>query len=347
MLKPLSTAEVNFQLGDEIGADGKNSQVFRAHDVQLNATLAIKKIEKARLGDVGEFFQEASLLYLSSHTNVVPIHYACQDEDHIYLAMPFFENGSLKGLMAAGHLTVREIIIYSTQFLSGLHNIHSKGLIHFDIKPDNILLSARGEAMLSDFGLAKQTTFNGRAGQDRIYGKMTPPEAFSTDEFTRHFDIYQVGLTLYRMVVGDPAFYAQFENFVDNGVIDRHGFRHAVVNGQFPSLVEFPEHIPTRLITTIRTCLSGDPKNRFNSANEIVNSFADIEGALLDWRLSVQQGEREWIKIDGDRTLRLSVKADGTSVATRQIGDGQIRKVKDYCQHAISRADIKRFLRDY
>lgn len=347
MLKPLSTAEVNFQLGDEIGAEGKNSQVFRARDVQLDAELAIKKVEKARLGNVEEFFQEASLLYLSSHTNVVPIHYACQDEDHIYLAMPIFENGSLKGRMAKGHLTVREIITYSTQFLSGLHNIHSKGLIHFDIKPDNILLSTRGEAMLSDFGLTKQTSFGGRAGQDRIYGKMTPPEAFATDEFTRHFDIYQVGLTIYRLAVGDSVFYEHYENYVEDGVLNRHRFRHAVVNGQFPSCAQFPEHIPNRLITTIRTCLSRVPQDRFHSASEIVNSFADIEGELLDWKLSAQGGGREWAKITGDRTLRLRVDGDGASEATRQIGGGQVRRIREYCQQAISRADIKRFLREH
>lgn len=347
MLRPLSTAEVNFHLGDEIGVEGKNSQVYRAHDVQLNAELAIKKVEKARLGDVDEFFQEASLLYLSSHTNVVPIHYACQDEVHVYLAMPLYENGSLKGVIAAGHLTVREIVTYSTQFLSGLHNIHSKNLIHFDIKPDNILLSERGEAMLSDFGLAKQTTYGGHAGQDRIYGRMTPPEAFDTDEFTRHFDIYQVGLTIYRLAVGDSVFYKEFENFVEDGVLDRNRFRHAILNGQFPSCEQFPEHIPNRLITTIRTCLSRNPQDRFNSASEIVNSFADIEGNLLDWRLSVQQGFREWSKTIGDRTMRLRVNADGSSEATRQISDGPGRRVRDYCQQEISRANIKQFLRGY
>jgi serine/threonine protein kinase len=261
--------------------------------------------------------------------------------------MPFFENGSLKGRIAMGHLTVREIITYSTQFLSGLHNIHSKGLIHFDIKPDNILLSARGEAMLSDFGLTKQTSFAGRAGQDRIYGKMTPPEAFTTDEFTKHFDIYQVGLTIYRLAVGDSFFYEQYNNFVENGVLNRTAFMHAVVNGQFPSCTQFQEHIPNRLIATIRTCLSTDPQNRFHSASEIVNSFADIEGELLDWRLSDNEDDREWTKTTGDRTVRLRVNADGGSEATRQIRDGQVRRVNEYCQQTISRADIKRFLRAY
>ncbi|MBU1299355.1 MAG: serine/threonine protein kinase, partial [Bacteroidetes bacterium] len=243
MLKPISTAEVNFELGDEIGAEGKNSQVFRARDVQLDTELAIKKVEKTRFANVDEFFDEASLLHLSSHSNVVPIHYACQDADHIYIAMPFLQNGSLKTAMANRNLSVREIITYSTQFLSGLHNIHSKGLIHFDVKPDNVLLSPRGEAMISDFGLAKQTNFGGHAGQDRIYGKMSPPEAFTTDEFTRKFDIYQAGLTIYRLCVGDDSFYQQFGQFIEHGNVNRDRFRYAVRNGQFPLLADFPEHM--------------------------------------------------------------------------------------------------------
>ncbi len=345
MLKPISTAEVHFELGDEIGAEGKNSKVFRARDIQLNAELAIKKVEKASFANVKEFFEEASLLHLSSHSNVVPIHYACQDAKHIYLAMPFFQNGSLKTAMATRNFSVREVITYSTQFLSGLHNIHSKGLIHFDVKPDNILLSPRGEAMISDFGLAKQTNFGGRAGQDRIYGKMSPPEAFKTDEFTRKFDIYQAGLTIYRLCVGDESFYRQFEQFIDDGELDRTKFRHGVRNGQFPSLADFPEHIPSRLITTIKTCLDSDPQNRFASASEIVNSFADVEGELLDWRLMIGQSFKEWSKIVGERTVRLRVNDDGSSEATRKVGNAKERRLKQFCQAATSRADVKRFLR--
>lgn len=322
-----------------------NSKVFRARDVQLDAELAIKQVEKSKFADVDEFFEEACLLHLSSHSNVVPIHYACQDDDNIYLAMPFFQNGSLKAKLSNTALTVREIITYSTQFLSGLHNIHSKGLIHFDIRPDNVLISSREEAMVSDFGLAKQTSFSGMAGQDRIYGKMTPPEAFGTEDFTRHFDIYQAGLTIYRLCVGDKAFYDQYEGFVDNDVLDRHRFRHAVLNGQFPSLDCFPEHIPQRLITTIRTCLAREPQDRFSSASEIVNSFADVEGELLDWRLEIHAGYREWRKVAGDRTIRFRVNDDRSSHATKQSGGGQERRVRDYCRANISRADIKRFLR--
>ncbi|HYW91159.1 MAG TPA: protein kinase [Gammaproteobacteria bacterium] len=209
------------------------------------------------------------------------------------------------------------------------------------------MLSARGEAVLSDFGLAKQTSFSGQAGQDRIYGKMTPPEAFSTDEFTRHFDIYQAGLTIYRLAVGDESFYRQYEGFVADGTLNRNQFRHAVVNGKFPSFEQFPEHIPLRLIKTIRTCLARDPQKRFSSASEIVNSFADIDGKLLDWRLEIHTDYREWRKVQGGRRFRLRVNKDGSSQARRQIDDKPERRINEYCQEAISRSDIKRFLREF
>jgi serine/threonine protein kinase len=132
MFKPHNVADVAFDLQREIGAEGRNSQVYVAHDPQLDAKLVIKKIAKAQLDTAG-YFSESACIYASAHSNVVPIHYACQDSDFIYLAMPHYAKGSLKALMSQRFLTVREIVVLATQFLSGLHNIHSKRLVHFDI----------------------------------------------------------------------------------------------------------------------------------------------------------------------------------------------------------------------
>lgn len=93
----------------------------------------------------------------NAHPNVVQIQYACKDDKNVYIAMPFYKNGSLKSLMTKRMLTAREIIRYAIQFISGVAHIHSKGLLHLDIKPDNILLSDNDEALLSDFGLADYT----------------------------------------------------------------------------------------------------------------------------------------------------------------------------------------------
>jgi len=347
MLKPLNIAQVNFALGDEIGFEGKNSRVFKAYDPQLNANLVIKRVEKARIDSVDQYFEEASLLYASRHIGVVPINYACQDDECIFLAMPFFQNGSLKSLMENRHLTVREIVVFSTQFLSALHHIHSKRLIHFDIKPDNILISDRREALLSDFGLTRQLARTGLAEQDRIYGRMIPPEAFGQQEFSNKFDIYQVGLTIYRMCVGDVSFYAQHERFFDDGELNRSSFRHAVVNGQFPNRSEYPAHIPQALRNTVRRCLSVDPTDRYQSAIDIVNDLAGIGGSILDWSFSEEDGVRTWLKSVENKKVQIVVSDDGSSFATTTSENGTSRRIVQYCLDDISATQIRSFLKGH
>jgi len=136
--------------------------------------------------------------------------------------MPYYAKGSIKILLSNRFLTVRQIIRYAIQFLTGLHNIHSKKLIHFDVKPDNILISDNDEAMLSDFGLAQPVNLLGIAGQDRLYNKQRPPEAFKYDHFDLRYDIYQVGITLYRMCNGNDIFNNQFLKYTNGkGIITK------------------------------------------------------------------------------------------------------------------------------
>ncbi|WP_083961220.1 serine/threonine-protein kinase [Thermomonas fusca] len=347
MFRPYSRADLHFELRAEIGAEGRNSQVYEAHDPQLDALLVIKKVSKASL-DADGYFRESSLLYGSAHSNVVPIHYACQDDGHVYLAMPMYAAGSLKSLMGRRFLTVRETVVFATQFLSGLHHIHSKRLVHFDIKPDNVLISERGEALLSDFGLAKPRGNGGVAGQDRLYSKMVPPEAFQTDHFDHRFDIYQTGLTLYRMCMGDVEFYSQFDSYVVNDQLDRIAFRHAVTNSQFPNTTtgKFPEHIPERLITVIKKCLQTNPADRYSSAIEIVNDLAPIEGELLDWQYQMGPDGRSWTKTHEGTEIALTLSPEGRSEATKRVNGGAPRRIATYCGNQLNRQQIKQFLRE-
>ena len=262
--------------------------------------------------------------------------------------MPYYVNGSLKQLMSRGFLTIRQIVVFATQFLSGLHHIHSQKLVHFDIKPDNILLSERGEALVADFGLAKARGLNGLAEQDMHYGKMAPPEAYRQEQYDQRYDIYQVGLTLFRMCVGDAEFYDQYNSHIVNGVFDTHGFRHAVINGQFPNTSNdvFPEHIPDALIRVIRKCLQ-DVDGRYSSAIEVVNDLAPIEGELLDWQYSVDQSGRRWVKKVDDMIYTLEMDAARASIAKKGRDGGQERRISEYSVAMLNRQSTKRFLREY
>ena len=107
MFSPLTTAQVSFKFKTEIGAEGKNSRTYIAHDHQLDADIVIKQIDKATIEHRDTYFEESRKLYASAHPNVVQVFYACEGDDHVFVAMPHYANGSLKGLLAKRHLTVR------------------------------------------------------------------------------------------------------------------------------------------------------------------------------------------------------------------------------------------------
>jgi len=347
MLKPYNRAEVSFDVLQEIGHEGKNSNVFIANDKQLDAKLVMKRVAKRGFSSQDQFFSESKILHFSSHPNVVPVHYACEDSEYVWIAMPHFEKGSLNALMSTRHLTVREIIRYSTQFLSGLHNIHSKGLIHFDIKPDNILLSSRDEAMLSDFGLAKHMTFAGHAEQDKLYFKQIPPEYFAAgDQYDKTFDIFQTGLTLYRMCNGNTSFYDQFDTYIDQGQFDKNRFKFDVRNGRFPDRLRFLHHIPDKMRKTIRKCLEVDPSNRFQSALEVVNAMAAIEGCDLDWQYEEKNAVKKWRKFLDEKEYILEVDAANSGTATKKM-NGTERRITEYCLEGITPQKIRNFLKAF
>lgn len=93
-----SRAQVEFEYKKEIGQDGKNSKAYIAHDKYLDAELVIKEIAQNEFADSDEFFSESRLLYKAAHAHVVQIQYACACDENIYLALPYYKNGSLKDL---------------------------------------------------------------------------------------------------------------------------------------------------------------------------------------------------------------------------------------------------------
>lgn len=347
MLKPLNRAEVTFDIIREIGADGQNSRTYVSRDHQLDAEIVIKQIEKAKLRSPDNFFDESKALYASAHPNVVQIHYACQDADSIYLAMPYYRKGSIKSLITGRHMTVREIVTAGCQVLSALHNIHSKGLIHFDVKPDNILLSDRGEALLSDFGLAKQMNYSGVALQDRHYVKMMPPEATRGDRFDIRFDIFQFGLTLYRMANGNAAFAKQFAKYNIGAKFDRQAFRNDIRNGTFPDRKAFSPHIPRKLRRIVRKCIETDPKSRYATAIEVANALAEIDGPHLDWRLIESPDKKRWEKNENGTKYEFVVFNDGMSECYKTVSEGRPRRVKEGCVSSITVKQIEAFLGSY
>lgn len=335
----LHTAELNFETIKEIGQEGRNSQVFLAHDKQLDAEIVVKKIYKDSIQNASDYFNEAKKLYQSSHTNVVKVSYGCSDDNYIYIAMPYYKNGSLKSLIEKRNLTIREIIRYSIQFLQGLHHIHSKGLIHFDIKPDNIMISDNNEALLSDFGLAKAMNEFGLANPDRLYIKQVPPEMFQSTDTTFLFDIYQVGVTLYRLLNGENHFEKQLCSFTNN-----EDFNKSIMEGNFPDRDNYLPHIPPSLKKIVNKAISVKLEDRHQSVLELINELGDIE-ENLDWSFSETEQKKYWEKSNDNYTYKIEVDYTNpksismTTTKANKITNKSQRQTK-YCHTGLTNSNI-------
>jgi len=261
-------------LDKEIGVEGKNSKVYLGRDPQLGEELVIKKIPKKDFLNQVEYFEEAQKLYKTNHPNIMEIQYASQDSDFIYFAMPYLKNGSLNKLLSQRGLTLDEIIKYSLDFLSGLQYIHVKKIVHLDIKPTNLLLSDSNKLIITDFGLSKYVDEHGFSSQDMFYCMHRPPESLLADKVTLKADIYQSGITLYRMCNGNDCLKEQIKQL---GIATIQELFKAIISGSFPNRKQYAKHVPQKLIKIINKAIEINPDNRYFTALDMMNDLSSIK----------------------------------------------------------------------
>lgn len=289
-------------IGEE---EGRNSKVFLIQDTQLNAELIMKEIDMDSFENFSEFFKESQMLYENRHPNIMEIQYAALDHQNkkVRLMMPYYKNGSLDGILKRRYLTVREIIKYSLDFLSGLLYIHSKRLVHLDIKPNNILINNSGKAVLSDFGLSKYLNEEGMAVQKRAYNLIFDPELLRGMDRSVSSDIYQVGLALYRMCNGTSILSEQKEKIAE--------FEKEILKGRFPDRKRYLPHIPHALRKVINKALEVDVEKRYSSILDIMNDLSDIN---INLDIQYQYDDEKMYTFNkGDSIINIYVNNDDSS----------------------------------
>lgn len=294
------TASIDLSKLEPLNKEGKNSDVYSYHDDQLGKDFIVKQINKQKVYEqygsdyLNNLFSESKILYSNKHPNIVEIQYASYDKDNVYISMPKYKNGSLNALISSKFLTVREILKISLEFLSGLHYVHTNNLIHFDIKPTNILIDDNGKAVLTDFGLAKYVNTYGIAIPDFMYSAHKPPEHFKNAELTNKSDIYQAGITLYRLCNGNNTFYNQLKESDD--------WVKGIIKGELPNRKFYLPHIPVKLQKIINKSINKDPDKRYDSILEMINQLSIIN-EYLDWRYVIlNDNEFVWSKMNDNGT---------------------------------------------
>jgi len=342
---PTAAAVRLTRLRDIASGQGRHV-VFIGLDHQLDAELVYKKIPKADIPSTEKFFSEARSIHRSRHRHIVPIQYACEGDDDVYIAMPHFQRGSLETAVSGRLLTAREIVRLGLDFLMGLHHAHAVGVLHLDIKPANIFVDDSGAALLADFGQSQLLSTAGLAEIPELYAWSTPPEVDTGSTLTRKADVYQAGLTLYRMCIGERAWKAQL-----GGIKSGSAIWDQIRKGTFPARDAFPEHIPDRLRRLVRKAINPDPDKRHPSVLALMNDVAAVENGPLDWRPEeLGPHNRRWtLRIDR-ATIEVDLQSDGSGrwkVESHRKGIKEMRlngSCLDWSSEVVARKHVTRLL---
>lgn len=304
-------------------------EVWEATDLHLGGTVAVKEIPRPHLAMQGlsDLFSEAKAMEASgNHPNVMLIRYACDcpTEDKIGLVMPLCKNGSLLQRIDAGPLPLREVVRVTLGWLSGLHQIHLAGYIHYDVKPSNILFSDNNAPMVADFGQTRLVGPTGTSALPPLYPDGVPPEFYTSSVGTVETDIYHAGLTLYRSVNGNPFFRDQVPT-------DDTEREQQTKDGTFPDRDAYLSHVPTALRAVIRKALSVNPCDRYPSATDMQDAVANV-AVPLDWRTTIYpDGAITWqASRIGQSDLVIELVPSGKRWAVRQYTEsGGVRRRRE------------------
>ena len=220
-----------YELEELVGSGGMSS-VYRAHDRLLERTVALKILHEQFTRDddyVERFRREARAVAQLAHPNIVTVIDRGEQDGRQFIVFEYVDGMNLKELMTQeGPLSPREAIELALQVARGLSFAHESGLVHRDVKPQNVLLDADGRAKVTDFGIAHAVDVDGMTITGTIMGTSNyiAPEQARGQPVDEQTDVYSLGCVLYELLVGDVPF--DGDNFV--AVAMRH------VNDPVPSV---------------------------------------------------------------------------------------------------------------
>jgi serine/threonine-protein kinase len=200
-----------YRIEDRIGSGGM-STVYRAFDETLERQVAIKIMHSEISSDdaaLERFRREARTVAQLSHPHVVMVIDAGEDEGHPYIVFEHVRGETLKDrIRREGPLPVAEAIAYAIEIGRALQAAHERGLVHRDVKPQNVLLDEEGRAKVTDFGIALGLESNQLTAAGKVIGTTdyVSPEQAMGDEVSGQSDVYSLGIVLYEMLVGEVPF---------------------------------------------------------------------------------------------------------------------------------------------
>jgi serine/threonine protein kinase len=280
-----NTKIAQYTIVSKIG-EGGMGVVWRARDSKLGRDVAIKVLPAAlseNADRLNRFEQEAQAAGALNHPNILSIYHIGTHEGAPYIVSELLEGETLRERMAGGALPQRKAIDYALQIAKGLAAAHDKGIVHRDIKPDNIFITDDGRVKILDFGLAKLTSIDSAASQTEVptrkvntdpgtvmgtMGYMSP-EQLKGQPADHRSDIFSFGAILYEMLSGKRAF--RGDSMAET--------MSAILREDPPDLSETNKTISPAFERVVRHCLEKNPAERFHSARDLAFAIESLSGS--------------------------------------------------------------------
>ena len=262
--------EGRYKIEEPLGVGG-SSQVYLARDKALNRDVALKVLDApaAADGDTRRMFvKEARALAQLSHPNIVAVYDVGEVDGSPFIVMEYLAGGSLKQkIEGTGPLNAGEAVRVAIEVANGLAFAHSKGIIHADLKPSNILFDANDTAKICDFGIARTPQEDADTPQLYATAMYVAPERVEGKSTTVQSDVYGLGLVLYEALVGKPPFTSS-----NAAVLLRD---HVVRQPVPPSHLR--QSLPKELDTVALKALAKQPNLRYQKASDFAVALQRIE----------------------------------------------------------------------
>ncbi|MDD6667948.1 MAG: Stk1 family PASTA domain-containing Ser/Thr kinase [Lachnospiraceae bacterium] len=272
MLIPGTIIGDRYEIQEQVGAGGM-ADVYRAKDHVLERDVAIKVLKPEFAEDktfVSKFRQEAQAAAGLEHPNIVNIYDVGFENNLYYIVMEYVQGITLKTYISKrGRLNYKEVLSIAIQVARGIEAAHNKGIIHRDIKPQNIIISNEGKVKVTDFGIAKATSSKTMSTGAMGSVHYISPEQARNGYVTKQSDIYSLGIVMYEMVTGRVPY--------DGETAVSIAIQH--LQGQMKKPSELVDDVPVSLEHIIEKATQKSPERRYPTMGDLL---VDLKKALIN-----------------------------------------------------------------